>query len=198
MFESLARRVYGFTVDQEAAFLDRPRRRAAARMRSFYQSGLVEVKRLLLRPTPPISGPIAAWYPGDAIPLEGPISYRARRRWQSPAAAARWTTVYVATARTVSRFGGKKCPRIKDATHDLGVSQTFIHFWQERGDLWSQWVGEDHYDHELCAPKVPDAVLLDRDGAVRLMVDYCGAYRPDRVRELIDLAVARKIPLELY
>lgn len=198
LLECLVLRVRGFTIDQVTTLLGCGRRQAATRMRSFAREGLIEVKRLFLRPTPPIDGPVSSWYPGQPVPAAGPTSYRSRRRWQTPAAAPRLTTVYVASRRTVARFGGRKRPRIKDATHDLGLSQTFIHFWQERGDLWTQWVNEDNYDHELMAPKVPDALLIDRDGVVRLIADFSGSYRRARVQDLLRLALCMDVPIELY
>ncbi|QEG37719.1 hypothetical protein [Bythopirellula goksoeyrii] len=173
---------------------------AKRRLEKLERKGLLRSRSVLAATPPPIHGPLCVFKPEQEIPhTAGRVSYQARQRWKSiPVVVNR---VYFATDLGRGLLGRPpiKPPRDIQATHDLGLSDVYLAYRQRWPKLTARcWLNESEYAHHRghCV-KVEDAMLC-RNHQVLLMVDYAGAYRPDRVKDLMCHAQEHNVPIAIY
>ena len=169
-----------------AAILNVSSKAATRRLERLVDRRLLVRRNVLASPSPDVSTPLCLCRPGEELPSPGKISYQARTRWaRIPVQVMR---VYYASSTARALFGLEpvKPPLPIQATHDLGLSAVFLHYRSRWPRLVSHgWMIEGTYSkHRGKFEKVEDA-LIQRNGKVLLMVDFAGAYRPERVAELI-------------
>lgn len=162
-----------------------PARAALRRVRDLSAAGLVERLTVVSHPELMLAAPVFRWTPGDTEPDFGPISYRLRCRWTKP---ARGTTIVTATRAANHRLGGyigDRRPRRSETTHDVHLSLVYLWFRQYRPALAKRWISE----HEQYASgggrneRLPDAIIRDRKGDSRLVVEFAGSYSKSKLIE---------------
>ena len=172
---------------------------ATRRLQKLERKGLLKSRNVLASTPPPIREPLCVCKPWEEIPHCGQVSYQARRRWKTrPVVVNR---VYYATDLGRGLLGRPpvKPPKDIQATHDLGLSDVYLAYRQRWPKLTAKcWLNESEYAHHRGrCEKVEDAMLC-RNHEVLLMVDYAGAYRPDRVKALLDHAQLHHAPIAIY
>ena len=174
---------------------------AAARKRlsRLEERKLLKARNVLASKPPSITKPICSWNPGEPSPHCGEASYEARSRWKEiPVEVCR---VYTATDLGRALFGRApvKPPRDVQTAHDLGLTATYLFFRKTRPRLTERcWLNESEYAHHRGrGVKVEDAMLAHRD-RVLLLVDFAGAYRPDRIEALIKHADQYNVPIAIF
>ncbi len=159
-----------------------PLRTAAARMAALQRAGLIERKRVVVRPLPMLAMPVASWRQGERAPDFAEVSQELRCRWTQP---ARMTRVYVATVATLQAFGREKKPfAVTQATHDLGMAEVYLSMrrtWQRRG---LKFIGEDVFGKAgEEGVKDPDGFLLNEAGERVEATEFGGRYGKQRLKE---------------
>jgi len=172
---------------------------AKRRLQKLERRGLLRSRNVLASTPPEIRTPLCVWKPGQASPHCGQVSYEARSRWKAlPVEVKR---VFHATDLGRALLGRMpiKRPRDVQATHDIGLSDCYLAYRRRWPKLTARyWLNESEFSHLRGRHvKVEDAVLR-RDNTVLLMVDYAGAYRPDRVEALISHAQLHHVPIAIY
>ena len=169
----------------------------AARQRLATMPTLLSRLKLNAHPELDLTAPLLTWHPGDPEPRFGSLSYQLRKRWTQ---APEPTTVYVATdtaARYLGGFGGR-LRRPLQATHDLHVSQLYLRLLKQDPERAALWVSEEHFAAERRREKLPDAVLRDAAGQIRMVIEFGGAYDTHHVKRVHLDCVARALPYELW
>jgi hypothetical protein len=156
--------------------------------------------RLLAQPIE-IGAPLATWKPGLATPDATLISKAAILRYRN--VPMQVVEAVTATNRTLQHFGleSRIPPKRFQQTHDLGLSETFVHFWRRWPKLTHRcWIGEDYYRSSRGrGEKVEDAQLRRPcSGETLLVVEFTGKYKATRVTEFINDVVARQLPFVCY
>ena len=198
ILHTLARKVRLFTLEQLVGHWWTPSPSGTAnarkRLRQMLDAGLLQRHRVNARPLPKLSEPVVTWSVDEPIPDFGAATWELQNRWEKPPVA---TTVYLATRRTANLYGGKNRGRLKhahQATHDLGVSAVYLSLLKKDPPAAADWVGEDLVPPEQFGGKVPDAVLGDGLEAIRLVIEFGGAYDAVRVKEFHDSCAGRAYP----
>lgn len=182
------------------AFTKSPRgSRLAYRLRRWHDQGLIQRTQAVVRMIAVVE-PIATWQLGLPLPDFDAVSWRLQRRWQI---VPRPVSVSWATSRAAELFGGVggRLRQPLQLEHDLGTASVYFRRLQFAPDAADAWIGEDIYRREHRPPrrfKVPDAVLLDGSGAVRLAVEFGGAYPAERVRSFHRFCVCQRLPYEIW
>lgn len=148
---------------------------------------------------PALHEPIASWAPGDRVPDFEAVAWAAAERVR--ATPAQRVRVLWATAATLRAVGGVECRLRKplQIEHDLGVSS--MHFACRDSTNGDAWCGEDRYRlwrRPTRGQKSPDAVLLDAEGSVTLVLDYLTAYTVPRLRRFHHYWSARRKPYQWW
>lgn len=182
-----------------SAFWGVPTTVANQRLRRLERRKLLRGRKVLVSELSGTPKPLCSWKPGEKTPLIGRVSYLARRRWRD--LALKVTRVYYATDLARAIFGRDpvKAPRDIQATHDLGLASVYLAFLRRYPLLTQQcWLNESEYAHNRGRfVKVEDAMLC-RNGDVLLLIDFAGAYRPDRVQALLTHAEKHQVPIAIY
>ena len=165
------------------------------RMKKLIAAGFIETRTICAQPIPPIRSPLCRWKPGQEIPLPGQVAYAAKKRFRNR--TPRSMTALKASTRTLHLFGCATRARLKtyQHTHDLGLSETYVFFYNRWPRLTHHWIGEDAYAAVLGhGQEVEDAQLLHpRSRVTMLAIEYTGHYRRDRVASLIEALVNRNV-----
>lgn len=172
---------------------------AERRLRKLEQRGLLHGRTVLVSELIGCDSPLCLWHPGESSPNCGHVSYQAKRRWRTLPLKVR--RVYYASTLGRALFGREpvKPPKDIQATHDVGLAAVYLEYLRRYRKLTlTCWRGESEYAHHRgrCV-KVEDAMLC-RDGKVLRLIDFAGAYRPDRVQALIEHAALHKVPIAIY
>ena len=106
----------------------------------------------------------------------------------------------MATSRGAKHFGGKggKLRRPLQATHDLHVSTVYLWFLEQQPDLASAWASEDLIAPTRRGQKLPDAMIQDEAGNPLRVIEFAGAYPPERIEKLHLDCEYRGLPYELW
>jgi hypothetical protein len=196
----LTRKVRALSLRQVADhYYDGERANARRRLRQLVAAGLLVRATVIARPLPVLLGPVVVWQPGEPAPAAGVVSNQLKARWQNrPARACR---VVLATAHAAHLTGGRasgQLPRDTQATHDLGVAAVYLHFRRTDARRAAAWRGEDVMAATRQGQKCPDAFLVDAAGTVQAVVEFGGAYDPDRVRAFHLDCADRGLPYEVW
>lgn len=147
----------------------------------------------------PFAAPHVVWSAGHWIPEFGPIAWRLRQRWSGPAVPV---TIYLATARTARRFGGRRRDRIArpfQIAHDLGTAEMFLAVRRHRPELMHRWIDEDRLAPYRRGQKLPDAVIAARPGAdIELVLEFGAGYSKRRLAAFHADNESRGLPYEIW
>ncbi len=136
------------------------------------------------------------WEPGDAGPPFGPLSYRAKQRWNKP---ERQTVLYSATKRAAKLFGGFP-GHLKRAglAHDVHLGGLYLRYLRDFPDDAKDWVSEQFLAPDRVHQVLPDAALVDENHSIRRVVEIIGSYPPKRLAALHSDCARRGIPYEFW
>lgn len=171
---------------------------ARRRLSELVDARLLVRERAFARPLLPLAEPAFRWKPGQEAPSFGELSWAIQKRWTEP---SREATVYLATRRAASIFGGKAEGRIKNlsqVTHDVHLGALYLKFRREAPTLAAGWVGEEVFAPAREHQKLPDAMLYDGQGRARMVIEFGGAYPTERLRAFHEDCAARGLPYELW
>jgi hypothetical protein len=171
---------------------------ARRRLSDLIEAGLLIRERAFAKPLLPLGEPVFRWKPGDDAPAFGELSWTLQKRWSEP---AREVTVYLATRRAASIFGGRADGRIKNpsqVTHDIHLGALYLKLLRDAPSLAAGWIGEDILAPTREHQKLPDAILHDAEGKPRLAVEFGGSYPRERVQGFHEDCAARSLPYELW
>lgn len=172
---------------------------ARRRLSRLVDSGHLKRYRFPVRPLPPLLEPLFVWRPPLPPPDPDALSWKLQSRWTAP---PKPTTVYTVTQRAANFFGGRARSHLKrsaQAGHDLGLSAVYLRFREQRPDQAARWIGEDLIAPYRKRQKLPDAVIAaSPEDMPELIVEFGGAYGPDRVRAFHIDCKRRRIPYELW
>ena len=201
---ALTSKVRFFTLEQVARTWwpssNSGRSAAQATMTKLVTSGYLAERKLPAHPELLLRTPVHEWAPGDGPPNFGALAYRLQARWTESLTTI---TLYHATQKTASRFGGFG-GRLKfplQATHDLHVSQIYLTCLDSNPDVTQNWVSEEVLSTTLRpkrGDKLPDAALIDPDGRMRLVVEFGGSYDRKRVEKLHRYCERQEVPYHLW
>ncbi len=172
---------------------------AQRRLRGLVAGGFLHRQSLPAYPLLPLSNPILTWAPGEGPPDYEVVGYQLQHRWEDRQYEP--TMVYFASRRAMCQLGGTGTGRLRhadQASHDLHLSQVYLLFRQKKPELARCWVGEEEFAVERLDEKLPDAVIKDSSGAVRLVVEFGGKYDPRRFRAFHEDCRTRGIPYQLW
>lgn len=173
-------------------------RNARRRLSELVEAGLLTRERVAAKPLLELEQPVFRWKPSEAAPEFSTLAWQLQKRWTEP---EREVSAYLATRRAASIFGGRANGRIRNpaqATHDFHVAAVFLKLTRSAPTLAAGWIGEEILGPTRQDQKLPDAILYDREGRPRLVVEFGGAYPAERVQSFHEDCEARQIPYELW
>lgn len=171
---------------------------ARRRLSELVDDRILARERTFARPRLPLSEPVFRWKPGQDAPAFGELSWKLKSRWTED---PREITVYLATRRAAAIFGGTADGRIKNpsqTTHDIHLGALYLKIRQEAPRLAAGWVGEGVLAPTRERQKLPDAILHDREGRPRLVMEFGGAYPAFRLEAFHEDCAQRQLPYELW
>jgi hypothetical protein len=171
---------------------------ARRRLSELIDDRLLARDRAFARPRLPLTEPVFRWKPGEEAPAFGELSWKLQSRWTEE---PREVTVYLATRRAAAIFGGKADGRIKNpsqTTHDIHLGALYLKLCQEAPTIAAGWIGEGVLASTRERQKLPDAILHDREGRPRLVIEFGGAYPADRLQAFHEDCARRGLPYELW
>lgn len=172
---------------------------ARRRLRQLHDARLVKCVRVMARALPAMPEPVLQWSPQASVPDFGSIAWKLQSRWTTE---PKQTTVWFATKKATQLFGGKSPGRIKQeyqATHDLGVSETYLILRQQRPSLAEHWIGEDELAPHRRGQKLPDAVIATQPRKrPDLVLEFGGAYDKPRLIDFHADCEQRGLPYEIW
>lgn len=171
---------------------------ARRRLSALVDERLLARETASARPMLSLTEPVFRWKPGQDAPAFGELSWKLQSRWTGP---SRDVTVYLATRRAAAIFGGGADGRIKNpsqTTHDIHLGALYLKFRQEAPTLAAGWIGEGVLAPSREGQKLPDAILHDREGRPRLVIEFGGAYPADRIEAFHQDCALRGLPYELW
>lgn len=202
ILEALACKVRLFSVEQVAAVwwpdASASQVHARRRLALLREDGFVERVDLPVDAMLTLAKPIFTWRPDAPGPDFQAIAYCLQSRWLGPAPVIR--ALYVSAPETNSIYGGPTRRKALDrgqVSHDLHLSELYLHLHRTAPERAQAWVGED------CLPKAgyrlkdPDAVLQFPDGS-ELVMEFGGRYDARRVRDFHEDCVERGRAYELW
>lgn len=168
------------------------------RLQQLVDEGLLDRSIVPAQPLPEIIQPIVRWQPGQPTPDANHVSFQLQSRWRFR--SLRPTVIYFPTEKTILQFGGRIRSNNKttQVTHDLGVTATWIRYFQQNSQRTSVWVGEDILAPTRINQKLPDAALVDQHGEPTLLIEFGGSYAAARVAAFHDDAAGRQLPYHLW
>jgi hypothetical protein len=174
------------------------RTNAKRRVRKLIDNKIIVREHAFARPLLQLEAPVFRWKPGKAGPDYEKLSYELQSRWvEEP----RRLSVYFASQRAANILGGNALGKIKNqnqVTHDLHLSELYLKLIKEEPKLAEAWAGEDVIAPTRVHQKLPDAILLDSTKHPRLVMEFGGAYPPDRVQAFHEDCAARGLPYEMW
>lgn len=198
MLLALTNCVRCFTREQiRDSYFEGRRNAANWRIGQCVANGLLVAKQVLVRELPTPAGPIFTWSAGQAsLPVQKLVSLT-RARWET--VETKQLTIYLRGPLAAKLFGGKykgKLIRSLQASHDLGLSGSYLTVRRDRPQIAKGWLGED------VAPKqrgaIPDAVYVDGRGTIRTAFEFCGLYSAKRLQAFHRHCANRGLSYELW
>lgn len=150
-------------------------------------AGFIESLTLEAHPCLTIDQPLFRWCRGDPHPHDeewDTIADRSRSRWH---AEHEPICVWRATKRAAHVYGAfhdARHVRHSEASHDLLLSQVFVHYRLARPQYAAEWWGEAAFPKlgfEIKGMKDPDAYLIANDGSAYRIVECAGRYEADHL-----------------
>jgi len=169
---------------------------ASRRLGQLQESRLVTRLKIIAHPEIQLPKPAATWEPGLPSPHFGKLSYKLRKRWAS---APIVTPIVMASKKAVRLFGGRvpHTPRAVETTHDLHHSSVYLNYLRNHPLQAATWIHEDLALRPLTSgEEVPDAWVRTHSGWK--VVEFGGAYRPERLKEIHEFCHVHSFEYEIW
>ena len=172
---------------------------ARKRLSKLAECDFVGRERVIAAKLPVLNTAVAQWQPGEKRPDCGAIAWKLQSSWIH---APKATNVYFAGPAALQIFGGKRGKKLKatfQATHDLGVTQMYLHLVKTQPATSELWVGEDILAADRRKQKLPDAALVDPENTlIKTVLEFGGDYDKRRVIAFHNDCEQRKLPYEIW
>ena len=86
--------------------------------------------------------------------------------------------------------------KLRQATHDLGVTETFFYCQRQWPNL--EFVGEDIFSSDRGHGEGVEDAQLVSNGRMVAAIEYAGSYRKQRVKHFHDHVSERQLPYHLF
>jgi hypothetical protein len=187
MMDLLTRRVRLATEDQLRAYaksqfqVDSSLTRRLCRLEKV---GLLVRQRAMVGMIPFVS-PLHVSKPEHGEPEYDKLAWRLQWRWAH--ATSESYTLFWASPRAVQLFGGASgwLRQPLQFEHDLAVTAVFLRRMQTCPAQMAGWMGEDglrQRSAEWRLHSIPDAVILNSEGAIQTVVELGGIYPAEKLR----------------
>ena len=200
LLQTLALRVRLLSLDQVARGWCQGHHANAHRLlEPFIESGWITAVVLSARPVEPPSAPVCLWAPEEPPPALGTVAYVLQRRGQG--VPLQPIPAVLATTRTGRLLGVHCRGHLKNpiqAGHDLGLSEVYLWYRQNRMEAIPHWRGEEVIASERRGEKLPDAVLIDEQNRTRRVIEFGGFYDRERLEAFHQDCHARGLPYEIW
>ena len=197
ILQALSHRIRMLTADQIAStwWAESSVETAKRRLDGLVRDGWLQRSRCAAHPLLDLSEPVFSWVPGTAPPAFHALAYKLQKRWNR---SIRPTTIYHISRKTAAQRAGSG-HNIKhrfQITHDLHVAQIYLLTLRRCPERARAWISEDKLAPSRVHQKLPDAII--RLPAGDLVVEFGGAYRPERLLRIHEDCVGRGIAYELW
>ena len=203
ILDALAFRVHVLTLGQiaQAWFPGHVRPEGAAKrlMERLASKGLVCAKREYSYSLLSLNRPVFSWLPGDPEPEAGMIAYQLQSRW--PDESPMIVDAFSSTPRLATRIGGfdGRLRHRDQITHDLHLSEVFLHYLRNFPSEACRWSGEELRKRgQRYGEKLPDALIIDDAGRPLRAIEFGGRYPKNRVREFFEHCARRNLAFDLW
>jgi len=200
LFQTLATKLRLMSLQQIAnTFFGGQIANASRRLKTLEHRQYLLLHRAVVRHLPPPQEPLVIWTPGQDTPQFTQTVYRLGRRWLGR--PTRVTSLYLAGPRVSAALGTKqhrRLPHVLQASHDLGLAATYLHFLKNRPELAMQWVGENSMHINQHEGQIPDAIIADADQAELMAVEFGGQYTAKRLHRFHNHCKKRRLSYELW
>jgi hypothetical protein len=157
--------------------------------------------RVVVLPVISVVEPLLSSWPGDAAPDFEALSWHVTHRWTT---AKRQSVRLLWASRNAEAIVGGKSGAERQplqVVHDLGMASVFFQRRRRASHETERWLSEDCF--RVLAPrearvKVPDAVIVDREGRVQTAIEFAGCYSATRLRRLFQHCQRRRWRFELW
>lgn len=172
-------------------------RNARKRVRFLESAGHVQLIPVLAGDEVALSGTVAVWWLGLAVPDFAAVVRQTQTRWDGP---VRTILCVVGTDLAAARTGGvARWPRLSETTHDLHLSQVYLHKLRTDPRTARRWCGEAQLMRMPgAAPdKVPDALV--RLAGRCMAIEVIGSsYDAAKLRSFHDYCAAHGFAYEMW
>lgn len=172
---------------------------ARRRLSTLIRANFLIRRQVIAAPLPDMDKPVVRWSPQMPEPNAGAVAWQLKSRWTKP---SRMVSAYLATGKATQIFGGQARGYLKQeyqATHDLGVSQMYLHYRTHLPELADAWIGEDTLAPFRRRQKLPDAVIAEAPSARPVVVlEFGGSYDKRRVEAFHLDCQQRGVPYEIW
>lgn len=182
-----------------AHWFDNDAANARRRMKQLQEMGYVKRVELRARALPPLEQPLIKWQPGQDTPNFSQAAYQCRSRWKLRPVKS--CIAYLATESASHRYGGRMTGEVKkdmQATHDLGVTQMWLHLDINHPEWADAWRGEDLMAPTRRGQKLPDGFIVDQSGKTICVMEFGGSYDQQRIQEFHYDCAQRSLPYQLW
>lgn len=145
--------------------------------------------------------PLFTWKPNELAPDCEALAWKLTRTRQK--AIPKRVQVYWATKKaerlTAGVSGAGRQPL--QIEHDLGTTQIFLKHLKNNPETGSAWMNEDILSRcypDLFPRKIPDAVLMDQEGGITLILECAGQYSAKRIRQFHRFCQQKRTPYEIW
>jgi hypothetical protein len=175
------------------------RRHATSLAQQLADSGWLRMSEIFARPISPLHRPLCQWRHSEPMP---DLLRLSRRLHQRASFSAARTVVVSAARKTYALFGTSQRTaspiKLTQATHDLHVTEVYLHYAQRGFEPGLRWVSEDRLPETWRLRQRPDALLIDHAGEFVRAVEYGGDYSWGRLAELHHGLASIPLPYEIW
>lgn len=167
------------------------------RLGALVHAGVLSAFQVRAHPELHLREPVWSWSPGESSPPFGVLSYRLRSRWAEP---PRVLTVFTASRRSGRVYAGRggRLSHPLQVTHDLHVSAIYLRLLCTDYVKAGGWISDDSLARIRRGKKIPDAEIHSADGIPLKVIEFGGAYPPQRLQKVHEDCERRQIPYELW
>ena len=172
---------------------------ASRRLKTLEHGRYMLRHRTVVRHLPAPKEPLVAWTPGQDTPQFTKTVYMLGRRWIGR--PTRLTSLYLVGPRASAALGLKphqRLPHVLQASHDLGLAATYLHFLENRPELAMHWVGENSMNTNPREGQVPDAIIANTDQTLSMAIEFGGQYTAKRLHRFHNHCKKRRLTYELW
>lgn len=192
----LARAYRLTTASLEAEVLEVSSIAAKRRLDRMVDAGFLKKQTVNVRVSPPGLSPVLTWNVHDAAPDFGALSYLLCKRWDDLVPHFEHTYSIAPKSLALLAMPKRKSYVTGQASHDLGVFRMWQ--WAKQNCPKYEFVGEDVFAPDRGNGEIIEDAQLHVNGKPIALMEFGGAYRVERLREIHDSISTTQIPYILF